>query len=388
MHYSKRQISLFAILVFVITCYANIATADQLCDTVLKSGAFNTSDYAQTSSFLLRKRDDVCKSDYNSVAEATSAAQQGGASIGYGPFSFGAAEAKQTSSGRYSIADSRFCRASAEDIDSFTSTRAKSQVTDIAVNNWLECVKNTQTNKLFIRYSENTDGTGITGTIIRTIGDDGGAMGRITGISSSDPAQDIACRIGTKNVIVNKEYDLQIEKGKTAFSCKKQANKSLKIALITSQGDPEWILMPSAAEQKQRTIDAVNDAVNALRRQLEATVPKGTVAAFKLDSCPQGWVAYADASGRVIVGAGSGLGLTPRVLHEKNGEEKHTLTISEMPKHRHQLPTFNAQGGPHEVGSGHYGMDWVPEEYSKEEGGDQPHNNMPPYLVLTICTKQ
>lgn len=66
------------------------------------------------------------------------------------------------------------------------------------------------------------------------------------------------------------------------------------------------------------------------------------------------------------------------------GEENHTLTIGEMPEHRHELgydtgvllAAGNERGN---AGTGsNYGQGW----FTKSIGGNQPHNNMPPYFAL------
>ena len=250
----------------------DISHAQSVCDIALKSGAFNTSDYAQTSNLVIKRRDDICKSEYSSQQEAVSAGQQSGGNIGYGGFSLGVSDAKQSGNSKWSIADSKYCKASAEEIDSFTSIRARQQVADIALNAWTACINSVETNRLFVQYTPNTDGSGITGTIIRSLRD--GGIGKISGISSNDPnisSSAISCSVGTTRVEINKPVALQLDRSKTALACKKKdPEKSFKISLITTQGDQEWIVLPSKNEQKVSTIDEINANILQLRNQLAA----------------------------------------------------------------------------------------------------------------------
>lgn len=82
-------------------------------------------------------------------------------------------------------------------------------------------------------------------------------------------------------------------------------------------------------------------------------------------------------------------------LGQGAGEEHHTLTITEMPSHTHILsnnwwrwnlggPAFDRDywavcGG---ADSNHPGV-----KYTSPNGGDQPHNNMPPYITLNWIIK-
>ena len=73
------------------------------------------------------------------------------------------------------------------------------------------------------------------------------------------------------------------------------------------------------------------------------------------------------------------------------GEASHTLSVSEMPSHRHTPQDegnfftgqrWNTSGGknPSEGGAGSWSGFYV--QQSGATGGGQAHNNMPPYLVV------
>lgn len=97
-----------------------------------------------------------------------------------------------------------------------------------------------------------------------------------------------------------------------------------------------------------------------------------------------------DLSGRVVVGnAGDG----EFSLGNTGGEKEHALTINEMPKHTH-TPTVSIHGNSdgYTIGS-----QWTEGVWTKshsginlalnEVGGNQPHNNMQPYIALNFIIK-
>ena len=71
------------------------------------------------------------------------------------------------------------------------------------------------------------------------------------------------------------------------------------------------------------------------------------------------------------------------------GEEKHRLTESEMPSHNHGYEHFNYYGslyGMVVTSSGYHlpsrcDTDFMTSTSTNYKGGNQPHNNMPPYLT-------
>ena len=76
-----------------------------------------------------------------------------------------------------------------------------------------------------------------------------------------------------------------------------------------------------------------------------------------------------------------------RPVGSTGGDEKHQLAVNEMPKHNHEIYLANA------AGSTSYGISYTTSRgagFSNEwaagakVGGDQPHNNMPPYLSVNM----
>lgn len=65
------------------------------------------------------------------------------------------------------------------------------------------------------------------------------------------------------------------------------------------------------------------------------------------------------------------------------GEEKVTLTVDEMPAHKHEFREVNSNGSlsgyRFTTSSGNYSM---ATSYINNTGGGQAHNNMPPYLAV------
>lgn len=108
--------------------------------------------------------------------------------------------------------------------------------------------------------------------------------------------------------------------------------------------------------------------------------------------------------GNAPMNQGNGAGLTPRTIGETGGETGVTLTTSQIPAHPHTAmcatSSNNGTPGPTVVfGGGGRGKEPAYAPASQQTavlmspqavgmtGGNQPHNNMPPYLTLNfvIC---
>lgn len=102
-----------------------------------------------------------------------------------------------------------------------------------------------------------------------------------------------------------------------------------------------------------------------------------------------------DMRGRVPVGvdndARQGFIASNRVtshnrLGESWGEEKHLLTINEIPNHNHNVPSAINSGSTMGATRNNGGSQ-IGDIFANSVGGDQPHNNMPPYLILNYIIK-
>jgi hypothetical protein len=138
-------------------------------------------------------------------------------------------------------------------------------------------------------------------------------------------------------------------------------------------------------------------------------VPRGVVVAFdrddlNADKCPPGWQPFKEARARAIIGAGdpkkapgkfgfgeNGQPLTHFTHRQHGGEEEHTLTIEEMPKHAHGLEVeYWYHTGKRKV---LFDETQIGEKSGLDkskigfQGSGQPHNNMPPHIALYFCKK-
>lgn len=69
---------------------------------------------------------------------------------------------------------------------------------------------------------------------------------------------------------------------------------------------------------------------------------------------------------------------------QQGGEAEHTLTIDEMPSHTHKVRYVGDNAGGIYGGQPGTSTDASPEYntyFIANEGGDEAHNNMPPYIT-------
>ena len=108
--------------------------------------------------------------------------------------------------------------------------------------------------------------------------------------------------------------------------------------------------------------------------------------------------ALPDLQGRAPMHPGQGPGLSLHDLGETGGSETVSLLESEIPSHSHVLradesdaqflsPQNNFLAGLNQmyIGSGQSVNAFLAPEALAPAGGDQPHNNMQPYLTFYFC---
>lgn len=102
-----------------------------------------------------------------------------------------------------------------------------------------------------------------------------------------------------------------------------------------------------------------------------------------------------DTRGRALIGQGQGASLTLRNIGANGGEETHLLVIDETPTHGHTITDLQARttAGTNAdcLNSPKPGQETTPGTFpdleTTEVGGDQPHNNMPPFLTTAFFVK-
>mgnify|MGYP002558233212 CR=1 FL=1 len=145
------------------------------------------------------------------------------------------------------------------------------------------------------------------------------------------------------------------------------------------------------------------------------TLPIGAILPFSSDTIPNGWllcdgsvieqedypelfevlagnygiisreeIRLPDLRGKVTVGKDS-TDTDFNTLGKTGGEKTHTLTVSEMPKHSHNFQFDQTEGS--NVTAVKTGVNNAYAKATSETGGNQPHNNLQPYLVTNYIIK-
>ena len=133
----------------------------------------------------------------------------------------------------------------------------------------------------------------------------------------------------------------------------------------------------------------VNDTVTELATT-GASLPSGLIAIWKgsTSTIPDGWALCdgqndtPDLRDKFVLGAGRSYS-----VGNTGGEETHTLTVSEMPSHSHSYKKYESASTISTSSSSRRLIPSSSETDTGLTGGNQPHNNMPPYYALCYIMK-
>lgn len=122
-------------------------------------------------------------------------------------------------------------------------------------------------------------------------------------------------------------------------------------------------------------------------------LPPGVIVAYHGADAPSGWVicdgknGTPNLQGRFILGTGLGNGLTDRKFDTAGGTETVTLTEAQMPSHTHSYWRVSRPWQAGDMGQKQNVYREETPNNTDAHGGNQPHDNMPPYYVLTYIMK-
>jgi microcystin-dependent protein len=119
---------------------------------------------------------------------------------------------------------------------------------------------------------------------------------------------------------------------------------------------------------------------------LNIVYPIGSVVTLGVPTNPStlyGIGTWTQVEGKVIVGLSSGE-TEFDTLNETGGAKTHTLTISEIPSHRHNLRAGTEVGGVLRAPTSDHNSYTSPGVYTDYQGGDAAHNNLQPYIVKYV----
>ena len=195
-------------------------------------------------------------------------------------------------------------------------------------------------------------------------------------------------QIGLGNVDNTSDIDKPISKAtQTALHLK--ANHTHIHDVEALEGFDTDVTLAANSDEKiasQKAVKAYVDAVNvALQKRIvkleKSQLIPGMIMVWKgsVDTIPVGWQLCEELKDKFILGAGADF-----AVGATGGARTHRLTVEEMPTHGHPIRNvlvLNAEGeGVFSSGDRTKSMFSTPS--TDQTGGNQPHQNMPPYYAL------
>ncbi|REC47885.1 hypothetical protein DRF68_12650 [Candidatus Chryseobacterium massiliae] len=201
---------------------------------------------------------------------------------------------------------------------------------------------------------------------------------------------------GTLNSTVFVETTENIETFQDQIDRVLWTKKTLKFGLSTPPNLYNWSdfvrldslkVMKNKLDQAatQSQIATINSRLELLELKTAPIINGGIVVAWRkpVDEIPAGWKECLDFRGKTIVGWNPNESEFAN-LNSNVGSKTHTLTISEMPSHNHQI--FGQDNNANPIGATSNEVANVENagsfnRYSSSVGGGQPHNNIQPSRI-------
>ena len=386
-----------SIIGLTLTIFANLPIAAQesdytICNSILDRGLANFHAVASEQESFDLTKSTFCSSKFESFSDIENRGVKVGITVPVGEALLGLSFGSNDATTRFRERRDAFCASNYNEFRSRnTYISVKSTISAAVLSAWNQCFATladarAKANGVFAYATIQPNFASFTLNIRRTqsIGDV-----RVFDIRSVVPSS-IKCKLNGNAVPVTTNA-LEV-----ALECTKPARDAVVVTANTSLGTTKEIAIRGL--EKPKTLEERIAIIEEQTRSL-SQIPTGSVMSFAVDSCPAGWDPYARAQGRFLVGigndggnnrSGDGAVLSPRLLHAVGGNEKHKLTVAQLPKHSHAVHGSNGTRTP-----GHpdntpdeYGLKIPNHERTSDEGNDEPLPILPPFVALNFCIKR
>jgi len=168
-------------------------------------------------------------------------------------------------------------------------------------------------------------------------------------------------------------------------------NYGEKFAHVLDAIGTELVQEVSGGSGVDITGSTTNPTVSIDDDEIDAGVPEGVISMWSgsTDDIPDGWTLCdgdndaPDLRNRFVVGAGDEYS-----VDETGGEKEVQLDVSEMPEHGHSYTKAETSNSRGTSSTGfNAATDDIVNNTTDPEGGDQPHENRPPYYALAYIMK-
>lgn len=225
--------------------------------------------------------------------------------------------------------------------------------------------------------------------------------------SSSIAMQAGAYASGKAEILKKEDYSDLKNQGKTPIANSNEFYDEVSVGVESVYDAEKNIKQKECQIRVYHKDDSLpRSTIKLMRYSVESTatsVPQGSIIPWygSIGNIPNGFALCDGKNGtpdlrdRFLVGAGYSY-----TLGNMGGENFHQLTVAEMPSHQHSTSNIFSSFGFDVNGSGTTGpmhvidtgdnrsyADWYPPAITGVTGGNQPHENRPPYYALYYLMK-